>query len=144
MASFILEIFLVNGKGEPFAPQTTNIFVLIFASGPTMYLYFRRKFSWNAKTFGIYIGFFGVLGMFAQYVAIPFMSSVMKMHDTTIGITATLLTTNFHVIFSALIAIVGVIIQHLIACFTPITMSYLIYIGGIIGFLSVVITTACR
>ena len=27
VASFILEIFLVNGKGEPFAPQTTNIFL---------------------------------------------------------------------------------------------------------------------
>ena len=50
-----------------------------------MYLYFRRKFNWNAKTFGSYIGFYGLLGMFAQYVAIPFMSGTLGMHDTSIG-----------------------------------------------------------
>jgi len=107
---FVFEIFLINGKG------------------PTMYLYFRRKFDWNAKTFGGYIGLYGFLGMFAQYVAIPFMSQTMHLHDTTI----------------ALIAIVGVIIQHFIACFTPISMTYLIYIGGVISLLSVCITTTCR
>ena len=50
-----------------------------------MYLYVRRKFNWNAKTFGSYIGFYGFLGMFAQYVAIPFLSGYMHLHDTTIG-----------------------------------------------------------
>eukprot|EP00092_Neocalanus_flemingeri_P017937 GFUD01019410.1.p1 GENE.GFUD01019410.1~~GFUD01019410.1.p1 ORF type:complete len:522 (+),score=101.91 GFUD01019410.1:44-1609(+) len=110
IACFILEIFLINGKG------------------PTMYLYFRRKFNWDAKTFGSYIGLYGFLGMFAQYVAVPYMSEKLKLHDTTI----------------ALIAIAGVIIQHFIACFTPITMTYLIYIGGVISFLSVCITTTCR
>jgi len=93
-----------------------------------MYLYVRRKFNWNAKTFGRYIGFYGLLGMFAQYVAVPYLSGKLHLHDTTI----------------ALIAICGVIVQHFIACFTPITMSYLIYVGGVMSFLSVCITTTCR
>ena len=29
-----------------------------------MYLYFRKHFSWDAEGFGIYIGVFGILGIF--------------------------------------------------------------------------------
>ena len=43
---FLLEIFLITGKG------------------PTMYLYFRKHFSWDAEGFGVYIGVFGILGIF--------------------------------------------------------------------------------
>ena len=43
---FLIEIFLITGKG------------------PTMYLYFRKHFSWDAEGFGIYIGVFGILGIF--------------------------------------------------------------------------------
>ena len=64
---FLLEIFLITGKG------------------PTMYLYFRRKYSWNNKVFGAYIGLFGILGLCAQYILLPFMSNKLKLHDMTIG-----------------------------------------------------------
>ena len=46
---FLLEIFLITGKG------------------PTMYLYFRKHFSWDAEGFGVYIGVFGILGIFGIY-----------------------------------------------------------------------------
>ena len=50
-----------------------------------MYLFFRRKFSWDNKGFGAYIGLFGLLGIFAQYGLLPFMSNRLKFHDLTIG-----------------------------------------------------------
>ena len=50
-----------------------------------MYLFFRRKFSWDDKGFGAYIGLFGILGIFAQYGLLPFMSNRLKLHDLTIG-----------------------------------------------------------
>ena len=64
---FLLEIFLITGKG------------------PTLYLYFRKRFSWDEKGFGMYIGIFGIMGMIAQYVIIPFMSNRLKLKDMTIG-----------------------------------------------------------
>ena len=110
-----------------------------------MYLYVRRKFNWNAKTFGRYIGFYGLLGMFAQYVAVPYLSGKLHLHDTTIGdIHIFPVSIKIVTSVSALIAICGVIVQHFIACFTPITMSYFIYVGGVMSFLSVCITTTCR
>ena len=50
-----------------------------------MYLYYRRKFSWDAKTFGMFIGFNGLLSMLAQFVAVPFLSNKLKWSDTRIG-----------------------------------------------------------
>ena len=50
-----------------------------------MFLFFRRKFSWDNKGFGAYIGLFGILGIAAQYVILPFMSNRLKLHDLTIG-----------------------------------------------------------
>ena len=67
MAIFLTEIFLIIGKG------------------PTIYLYFRRTFKWDEKTFGPYVGFFGILALFAKFVVVPFMSQYFKLHDTTIG-----------------------------------------------------------
>ena len=46
--------------------------------------------------------------------------------------------------YSALIAITGVVSQHLIICFTPPDMIYLLYIGSSFSILSVCITTVCR
>lgn len=109
---FILEIFLINGKG------------------PTQYLYFRRKFGWDIKQFGLYIGLYGFVGMFAQYVAVPFLSGTMKLHDTTIG----------------LIALLTCAIQQVMVCFVPAgkEFEWIIYLAGLISFLSVTITTTCR
>jgi len=33
----------------------------------------------------MYIGLFGFVGMFAQFVAVPFLTEKVKLHDTTIG-----------------------------------------------------------
>ena len=50
-----------------------------------MYLYFRKQFSWDAQTYGLYVGIFGVMGIVAQYLIIPFMSNRLKFNDMTIG-----------------------------------------------------------
>jgi len=126
-ACFLIEMFLITGKG------------------PTLYLYYRRKFSWDAKTFGMFIGFYGLLGMFAQFFAVPILSKRFKWSDSRIG--ECLQTIICHLIFSpslALIGIIGTIGQFVLVCFTPITMTYLVYVGGIISFLSVSISTAYR
>merc|ERR1719348_1649628 len=107
---FLIEMFLITGKG------------------PTAYLYYRRKFSWDAKTFGMFIGFYGFLGMFAQFCAVPIISKRFHWSDTRI----------------ALLGIIGTIIQFIIVCFTPITMTYLVYVGGVISLFSVCISTAYR
>ena len=65
---FLFEIFLITGKGI------------------TIYLFFRRKFSWDNKGYGVYIGTFGIVGLFSQYVLLPFMSNRLKLHDMTIQI----------------------------------------------------------
>ena len=85
-----------------------------------MYLFFRRKFSWDNKGFGAYIGLFGLLGIFAQYGLLPFMSNRLKFHDLTIGmptISETSLAQYYCLL--ALIAIIGVVIQQTVICFTP-------------------------
>jgi len=103
-------------------------FFLITGNGPTLYLYYRKKFSWDAKTFGMFIGFNGLLSMLAQFVAVPFLSNKLKWSDTRI----------------ALLGIIGTIAQFILVCFTPITMTYLVYVGGILSIFSVSINTAFR
>ena len=93
-----------------------------------MYLYFRRKYSWGNQVFGAYIGLFGLLGICAQYVLLPFLSNRLKMHDMTIGF----------------FAITGVIFQQLVICFTPPDLTFMVYIAGIPAVMSVCITTVCR
>jgi len=110
--TFVLEIFLINGKG------------------PTQYLYFRRKFSWGKNKFGSYVGIFGFLGIFAQYVMVPLLSECAKLHDSTLG----------------LIAIASCIVQQIWVAYIPAGVEYewMIYASGAIAFLSVTITTTCR
>ena len=124
---FLLEIFLITGKG------------------PTMYLFFRRKFSWDNKGFGAYIGLFGILGIFAQYGILPFMSNRLKLHDLTIGKPKRLEVKITSYWFLALIAIIGVVLQQTVICFTPASYpKWILYLAGVPAILSICITTVLR
>ena len=105
---FILEIFLINGKG------------------PTMYLYFRKEYGWDESKFGQFIAVFGVVGLFTQYVAVPFFTETVGLHDTTL----------------AFFGVIGCAVQQVIVAFT--TAEWVLYISGIIAFLGATITTTCR
>ena len=111
-----------------------------------MYLFFRRKFSWDNKGFGAYIGLFGLLGIFAQYGLLPFMSNRLKFHDLTIGmptISETSLAQYYCLL--ALIAIIGVVIQQTVICFTPASYpKWILYLAGVPAVLSICITTVLR
>lgn len=94
-----MEIFLENGKG------------------PTMFLFFRKQFQWEQKTFATFLALFGLVGLFTQYVAVPFLSENLKLHDTTIGI----------------LGVLGCGIQQVIMAFAH--SDWLLYLGGVIAFL---------
>ena len=47
---------------------------------------FSKELSWNEEKFGMFMGIFGFIGIFTQYVAVPFFVEVVGLHDTTIGI----------------------------------------------------------
>ena len=113
-----------------------------------MYLFFRRKFSWDNKGFGAYIGLFGLLGIFAQYGLLPFMSNKLKFHDLTIGmpkISENINLAHYFLYFIALIAIIGVVIQQTVICFTPASYpKWILYLAGVPAVLSICITTVLR
>lgn len=105
---FILEIFMTHGRG------------------PTMFLYLRKEFSWDEATFGQYIALFGIIGLFTQYVAVPFLSETCGFHDTTIGFWG----------------VVGSLVNTLILAFAR--NDLWLYLGSLIAFLGPTITTSCR
>ena len=47
---------------------------------------FLKELSWSEQEFGQFMGIFGFIGIFTQYVAVPFFVEVVGLHDTTIGI----------------------------------------------------------
>ncbi len=108
MFAFILEIFFNYGKMT------------------TFFLFMRKEFKWTESTFGQYMAVFGIVGLFTQYCAIPFLKETIKLHDTTIGI----------------LGCVGAVIQYVITAFTH--KDWMIYIAGLLAFLSPCITTVCR
>ena len=108
MTIFVLEIFVQNGKG------------------PTMFLFLRKEFSWNESTFGLYVACFGVLGLFTQYVAVPFMTENLGMRDSTLGF----------------LAVLGATIQQVMVAFAK--EDWVLYVAGLIAFLAPCITTTCR
>ena len=45
---------------------------------------------------------------------------------------------------AAMIAICGVILQQLVICFTPASLTWLVYVAGVPAILGICITTVCR
>jgi hypothetical protein len=96
--AFVLEIFLIQGRG------------------PFMYLYLRLKFSWTEQTFGQYVAIFGVVGIFTQYVAVPFLTE-RGWSDTAIGYWG----------------VMGAIVQCVIGAFAQV--EWLLYMAGVVALL---------
>ena len=53
---FMLEMFLIEGRG------------------PSMYLFLRKRFQWDAALFGRFLAVLGVLGVLTQYIAVPILT----------------------------------------------------------------------
>ena len=53
--------------------------------GPTMLLYLRKEFSWDEQEFGQFIAVFGFMGLFTQYVAVPYLTENRGWSDTKLG-----------------------------------------------------------
>jgi len=112
ISTFLLEVFLTNGRG------------------PTMYLFFRRKFSWEMSKFGFYVGMFGFVGMLCEFIAVPFLSNKLHWHDSII----------------CLASVSSSVVHNMILCFMPAGDAYewLVYASGAITFLSACTTTTIR
>ncbi|XP_059079165.1 lysosomal proton-coupled steroid conjugate and bile acid symporter SLC46A3-like [Tigriopus californicus] len=107
---FVMEIFMINGKG------------------PTMFLFLRKELGYSEKDFGLYIAVFGFVGLFTQYVAVPFFTEDCKFHDTTL----------------AILAVIGCAIQQIIVAFSTREKDWMLFVAGMIAFLGPAITTSCR
>ena len=66
--AFELEIFAMKGKCS------------------CMFLYFRRTLEWSIMEFSMYTSFLGALGMVAQYLLVPLLTTRLKLHDSTIAL----------------------------------------------------------
>jgi Na+/melibiose symporter-like transporter len=64
---FILEMFLIDARG------------------PSMYLFLRKQFQWDAATFGQFLAFLGIIGLLTQYVAVPVLTGWVGLRDSTLA-----------------------------------------------------------
>ncbi len=69
---------------------------------------------------------FGLVGLFTQYVAVPFLTSSLHVPDAAIG----------------LMAVTGAAVDSLMAAFAR--ADWILYLGGLVGFLSACGTIICR
>merc|ERR1719187_749949 len=94
----------------------TSFTLTIFCSSiySVNFLFYRKQFKWGTSGIGMYLGFFGFVGIFAQYVAVPFLSETVKLHDSTI----------------VLIAIAGSAVSLVIKAFIPKDLSWILYISS--------------
>ena len=81
------------------------------------YLYLRLVLNWDYIDFGKFTLIISVTGVIAQYVTIPFLSSVLKLRDSTI----------------VLIDITGCFIKGIILIFAR--SSWMVYLASFIAFL---------
>ena len=81
------------------------------------YLYLRRKLNWNIIDYTTFTIVVGVVGLAAQYIAIPLLSEKLHLRDSTIII----------------IDITGCFIQTVILSLA--TATWMVYLGAFIAFL---------
>ena len=74
--AFEMEIFALHGKWN------------------LMFLYFKVALDWTMTEFGTYSSVLGCLGLIAQYVLVPFLTGVLKLHDSTVAMIGDVLTDN--------------------------------------------------
>lgn len=65
--AFELEIFLSQGRWS------------------SLFLFFRKHLKWSVIQYSRYTTILGVFGLLAQYIFVPFLSTRLKLHDTTIS-----------------------------------------------------------
>ena len=68
IVTFELEIFAMNGKWS------------------ALYLYLRRKLDFDIVKFTFYTSFLGMMGLIAQYVAVPILTKRLHFQDYTVAI----------------------------------------------------------
>ena len=91
--------------------------IFIDGGNGNSYLYLRLVFDWDFKDFGTFTIIISASGLIAQYIMIPFLSSVLKLRDSTI----------------VLIDITGCFIKVIILIFAK--SSWLVYLASFIAFL---------
>ena len=66
------------------------VFILTIAvsHGPwaTNMLYLRKVIKWTERELGVYYSVWCIIGALTHYIAIPFLSGYLHLHDTTIGV----------------------------------------------------------
>ncbi len=71
-------------RGRPCSSFSGEIPTGSYRASPLTSFADRKQFSWNEETFGKYVALFGIVGLFTQYVAVPFLTE-RGYHDTTLG-----------------------------------------------------------
>ena len=52
----------------------------------SLFLFFRKHLKWSVIQYSRYTTILGVFGLLAQYIFVPFLSTRLKLHDTTISL----------------------------------------------------------
>ena len=53
------------------------------------FLFLRRVLNWTSLEYSYYSTCLGMIGLFAQWVAVPVMANVFKLHDSTVSLLGT-------------------------------------------------------
>jgi len=102
--------------------------VALFGSGSVYYLFLQRQFQWDMPKISYYFVLWGYWSIFSTYVVLPFITQVLKMHDTSIG----------------MIGVVGLIMHESIVAFASKDSSWLVYLAAVPALLSNALTVVTR
>ena len=50
------------------------------------FLFLRKVLSWTSLEYSRYTTILGVIGLLAQYIAVPILANKVKLHDSTISL----------------------------------------------------------